>query len=60
VKTISLIPLKNIDNNKNYEKIIDALLQKEIQYKLQLKKYEDIIADYREPILVGLNNRLYL
>ena len=56
VKTISLLPLKNIDNNKNYEKIIDALLQKEIQYKLQLKKYEDIIADYREPILVGLNN----
>ena len=56
VKTISLLPLKNIDNNKNYEKIIDDLLQKEIQYKLQLKKYEDIIADYREPILVGLNN----
>ena len=53
---MKLIPIKNIDNNIDIKKMIDEFLQKEINYKLKLKKYEDIIADYRDPILVGLNN----
>jgi len=56
VNNMKLIPIKNIDNNIDIKKMIDEFLQKEINYKLKLKKYEDIIADYRDPILVGLNN----
>ena len=56
VNDMKLIPIKNIDNNLDTQKIIDELLQKELEYKLQLKKYEEIIASYKDPILVGLNN----
>ena len=56
VNDMQLIPIKNLDNNIEQQKLLDELFQKEIEYKLQLKKYEEIIANYRDPILVGLNN----
>ena len=42
-------------NEKN-EKIIQDLKKKENNYKLEIKKLNDIIADFKEPIFVGLNN----
>ena len=42
-------------NEKN-EKIIQDFKKKENNYKLEIKKLNDIIADFKEPIFVGLNN----
>ena len=57
----SIIP-KNKDNNEtflennNNKKLVEDFLKKENNYKIQIKQLKDIIASYKEPILIGLNN----
>ena len=52
----------NKDNNGSYintndNKILfEEFLKKENSYKIQIKQLKDIIANYKEPILIGLNN----
>ena len=54
---------KNKDNNGSYvkknndnDKLFEEFLKKENDYKLKIKELEKIIANYKEPILIGLNN----
>ena len=52
---------KNKDNNSlfsanNTDKLFEEFLKKENDYKLKIKELEKIIANYKEPILIGLNN----
>ena len=51
---------KNKDNNgtliDNNNKLIEDFLKKENNYKIQIKQLKDIIANFKEPILIGLNN----
>ena len=48
---------KNINfNTKEKKQLQDEFSQKENNYKLQIKNLNDIIKNFKEPILVGLNN----
>ena len=43
-------------NNDNNKILFEEFLKKENDYKLKIKELKDVIANYEEPILIGLNN----
>ena len=45
-----------LDTKENIKQLKEEFSKKENNYKLQIKKLNDIIADFKEPIFVGLNN----
>ena len=49
-------PNRSNNDNNNIKNLIDEFLKKENKYKSKIKQLEDIISNYKEPILVGLNN----
>ena len=47
---------ENKEDKERNKKLINDFLDKEKNYKLKIKELENIILNYKEPILVGLNN----